>query len=286
MLIALTDQQYLVPTNGEPLRGLIQDHVVAGVFLTKRDTFLNWEDFQQLIYVACLGECSAIESVSKVQPAILKPVPLWTGKQVITAVIGLIAAGRPPMYMTGKSRLPGSSWGMGRGSTKGCEEDQVIIQEGELVQGVLDKKQFGDASFGLVHSVFELYGPTVAGKLLTVFGRLFTRFLQSHGFTCGIDDLLLSAGAELTRTKLQATLPVNSAAVERDFVELPHTAKTKETRAAMRRKMQEPNWKPKLDGLLRQVRHCLCPTCSTAVLDAQDGAFVLRPCVSAHNVRS
>ena len=36
--IAGTDHQYVVPTNGKPLRGLIQDHVVMGVLLTKRDT--------------------------------------------------------------------------------------------------------------------------------------------------------------------------------------------------------------------------------------------------------
>jgi DNA-directed RNA polymerase I subunit RPA1 len=31
---------------------------------------------------------------------------------------------------------------------------------------------------GIVHAVFELYGPELAGRLLTGFGRLFTFFLQ------------------------------------------------------------------------------------------------------------
>lgn len=30
-LLAFTDEQYLVPTSGNPLRGLIQDHVDGGV---------------------------------------------------------------------------------------------------------------------------------------------------------------------------------------------------------------------------------------------------------------
>ena len=30
--------RYLVPTSGKPLRGLIQDHVIAGTMLTKRDS--------------------------------------------------------------------------------------------------------------------------------------------------------------------------------------------------------------------------------------------------------
>ena len=35
------DEQYVVPTDGQPLRGLIQDHVVAGVLMTKRDGFFT-----------------------------------------------------------------------------------------------------------------------------------------------------------------------------------------------------------------------------------------------------
>lgn len=252
MFIALTDQQYLVPTDGSPLRGLIQDHVVAGVLLTKRDTFLRWEQMQQLLYVACQGECDDIESCSATMPAILKPEPLWTGKQVISCILKLVVAGRPPMNMDGKTKTPGNSWGMGQ-STGGCEEDAVVIRDGELLQGILDKKQFGAEMYGIVHSVFELYGPTVAGKLLTVFGRLYTAFLQGHGFTCGIDDLLLSQDAENTRYKLQSKIGGSSAKVEREFVGLTPTAASVDVRAAMSRKMQEKDWKPKLDSMLRQV---------------------------------
>lgn len=46
--IANTDAQYLVPTDGSPLRGLIQDHIVTGVILTLKDTFLDNETFQQV----------------------------------------------------------------------------------------------------------------------------------------------------------------------------------------------------------------------------------------------
>jgi DNA-directed RNA polymerase I subunit RPA1 len=47
--------------------------------------------------------------------------------------------------------------------------------------------------------VYTLYGPEAAGDLLTILGRLFTTFLQSHGFTCGIDDLILDNKAEVGR---------------------------------------------------------------------------------------
>jgi len=39
--VVQADEQYVVPTDGAPIRGLIQDHVAGGVLLTKRDTFLT-----------------------------------------------------------------------------------------------------------------------------------------------------------------------------------------------------------------------------------------------------
>ncbi|KAJ3001154.1 hypothetical protein NUW54_g6613 [Trametes sanguinea] len=54
--IANTDNQYLVPTSGKPLRGLIQDHVVAGVWMTAQDAFFTREEYFQLLYGALRPE--------------------------------------------------------------------------------------------------------------------------------------------------------------------------------------------------------------------------------------
>lgn len=68
----------------------------------------------------------------------------------------------------------------------------MIFMDGELLCGVLDKAAFGASDFGLVHSVYELYGADVAGVLLGVLSRLFTKFLQHRAFTCRMDDLALT----------------------------------------------------------------------------------------------
>ncbi|CAG8800417.1 8820_t:CDS:2, partial [Racocetra persica] len=51
-LIGSTSRQYLGPTSGSPLRGLIQDHVVAGVWMTCKDTFFTKADYQQIVFSA------------------------------------------------------------------------------------------------------------------------------------------------------------------------------------------------------------------------------------------
>lgn len=46
-----THKQYVVPTSGKPLRGLIQDSIGGGVLMTSKDTFFTREEYMQLIYV-------------------------------------------------------------------------------------------------------------------------------------------------------------------------------------------------------------------------------------------
>ena len=78
----------------------------------------------------------------------------------------------------------------------------MIFLDGDLLCGVLDKSAFGASDYGLVHSVYELYGADVAGKLLGVLSRLFTKFLQHRAFTCRMDDLALTPTGNAKRKEL------------------------------------------------------------------------------------
>lgn len=200
--VVSADRQYTTPTSGLPLRGLIQDHVVAGVLITKRDTFFNRADFQQLFYGASDNAIEAGQRVRSIllltrggqdsssrwkgaesrdrgvsakqqldteyticlpcllvpwmfsfhccgnliqlklpTPAILKPEALWTGKQLITSVLKLLGRGKVMMNLDGKART--------KAEMVGKEDAEVLIRDGELLCGVLDKAQFGDSAFGL-----------------------------------------------------------------------------------------------------------------------------------------
>jgi DNA-directed RNA polymerase I subunit RPA1 len=50
-----------------------------------------------------------------------------------------------------------------------------------------------------VHYFYELYGSEKAGELLTALARVFVANLQTNGFTCGLDDLLLKPEANKQR---------------------------------------------------------------------------------------
>lgn len=50
-----------------------------------------------------------------------------------------------------------------------------------------------------MHSFDELYGYKFTGQLLTALTKLFSSYLQMHGFTCGMDDLMLRRSVERSR---------------------------------------------------------------------------------------
>ena len=177
-LICSTDSQFIVPTDGTPLRGLIQDHVDAGVKLTCMNTFIEKEEYQQLLFAA-LGSLPGLEliradaNIELMPPAIRKPRELWTGKQVISTLLNHLRKGNdrdedptfnfPGLSMERKTKTPATAFGVS------WNEHKVIVRDGDLLQGVLDKAAFGATDFSLVHAVYEAYGESRAGLIRELF---------------------------------------------------------------------------------------------------------------------
>jgi DNA-directed RNA polymerase I subunit RPA1 len=222
--IADTDHQYLSATAGKPLRGLIQDHISMGVQFTSRDTFFDRDAYQQLLYY-CLRPESGHTTLNKLElvpPAIFKPIAMWTGKQVISTILKNIKPeNRHGLNLTSMSSTSADHW-LERSEKDPSEfevrgqfvkfrdtEQTVMFKDGEHLCGILDKAQLGPSAGGLIHSVYELYGHIAAGKLLSIMGRLLTRYLSERAWTCGVDDLYLTQeGDNVRRQKLSQSTPL------------------------------------------------------------------------------
>uniref|UniRef100_A0A8D2Q056 DNA-directed RNA polymerase subunit n=1 Tax=Zosterops lateralis melanops TaxID=1220523 RepID=A0A8D2Q056_ZOSLA len=229
--LAITDEQYLVPKDGKPLPGLIQDHMISGVSMTIRGCFFTREQYMELVYRGLTDKKGRIKTFP---PAIMKPQRLWTGKQVVsTLLINIIPDNYAPLNLTGKAKIGGKAWV--KGPAKGCLnldsmcESQVIIRDGELLCGVLDKAHFGSSAYGLVHCCYEIYGGGTSGKVLTCLGRLFTAYLQLYrGFTMGIEDILVKPEADHKRKKIIERSRQSGIEAVRAALNLPETASCEE----------------------------------------------------------
>uniref|UniRef100_A0A4W3IGW4 DNA-directed RNA polymerase subunit n=1 Tax=Callorhinchus milii TaxID=7868 RepID=A0A4W3IGW4_CALMI len=234
-IIASTDQQYLVPKDGKPLAGLIQDHMVSGTGMTVRSCFFNREQYMALVYRGLTDGKGRIKILC---PAVIKPYPLWTGKQVVsTLLINIIPENQTPLNLNGKAKIAGKAWRKAPPrEVPGFDPEQmseslVIIREGELLCGVLDKAHYGSSAYGLVHCCQELYGGETSGKLLTCLARLFTAYLQLYkGFTLGVEDILVKPRANAKRRKIIARSTLCGARAVRNAFNLPESATCDEAR--------------------------------------------------------
>lgn len=158
--------QYLVPKDGTPLGGLIQDHVISGVKMSMRGRFFNKEDYQQLVYVALAHISRDIEMLP---PTILKPIKLWSGKQILSTILmNVIPAEKEKIHLKSSAKINARAWQTqeermwkagGTHLVDNCmTESEVIIRGGELLCGILDKTHYGATPYGLIHCMYEVSG--------------------------------------------------------------------------------------------------------------------------------
>ena len=72
---------------------------MSGVFLSSKDTYLTKDDYMQLVYAGLreLISDNKLARVTTLPPTIIKPKPLWTGKQVISTVLkNIVLSGLSP----------------------------------------------------------------------------------------------------------------------------------------------------------------------------------------------
>ncbi|KAF7381991.1 hypothetical protein HZH66_013423 [Vespula vulgaris] len=261
-LIANVSNQYLVPKDGTPLSGLIQDHVISGVRLTTRGKFFCRADYMQLVYCALVAHKGNLRLLP---PTILKPVPLWSGKQIIsTILINVTPPNTAQINLKSSAKIGAKQWQTGKARRWKCgtelknpeemSEAEVVIRNGELLCGVLDKTHYGATPYGLVHCVYELYGGSSSSKLLSAFGKLFQAFLQRDGFTLGIEDILIVPSADAKRKEIVSECRRLGEEMQRSLLEMPGDAPSDVVSSKMEESYRtEPKFRAQVDRKYKNV---------------------------------
>lgn len=121
--------------------GIVQDTLLGIRKFTLRDTFLEWAQVQNIL-LWLPGWDGSIPT-----PALLKPKPLWSGKQILSMTIpkGINIAKRAdnpsPNHIT---------------------DEEVIVENGELLCGIIVKKMAGASANGFIDVIFREKGPEAA----------------------------------------------------------------------------------------------------------------------------
>jgi len=157
------------PQRNGPLMGIVQD-TLAGIYkMCRRDTFITKEHLMNILL--WVPEWDGVVP----QPAILKPRPRWTGKQIVSMIIPKIVTLHKP---DDKAAIPDHP----------LEDQGSYIQGGELMYGLLAKKNVGASGGGIVHVIFNEQGPERAMAFFNGCQRVVNYWLLHNGFSIGIGD--------------------------------------------------------------------------------------------------
>ncbi|KAJ3537016.1 hypothetical protein NMY22_g5781 [Coprinellus aureogranulatus] len=103
-------------------------------------------------------------------PVILKPKPLWTGKQILSMAI-------PKGVNIHRAPNPKSS--------NPVFDDGVLFENGELIFGIVEKKTVGALHGGLIHVCFREKRPEATKALFTGLQMAVNYWLFHNGFSIG-----------------------------------------------------------------------------------------------------
>jgi DNA-directed RNA polymerase II subunit RPB1 len=159
--------QIVSPKDNKPVMGIVQDALLGVMLFTLRDTFIEKELVMNLLMWA------NYEDDKFPQPAIIKPKPLWTGKQIFSLII-------PKINM---EKMGGKTWC--------CPGDKnILIKEGELLCGNLTKGTIGSSSGGMIHIIWKEKGPYPTRDFMSNTQLMINNWLHQNGFTVGVQDII------------------------------------------------------------------------------------------------
>jgi DNA-directed RNA polymerase beta' subunit len=165
--IAAVPKQLISPRLSKPLVSVVQDTLVGVNRLTRPTEFFTRREFMNLLVHSKRWDGRMPP------PAKVDPVPLWSGQQVVSALL-------PAVHIAMGNKMWDEKKGKG-------DDNYVIINNGVIQQGILDGDVFDKA---LIHILYNDFSPQMTVDFLDSLQAVVAAYLQNSGFSVGLSDLI------------------------------------------------------------------------------------------------
>jgi DNA-directed RNA polymerase beta' subunit len=187
--IAAVPKQLISPRLSKPLVSVVQDTLVGVNRLTRPTEFFTRREYMNLLVHSKRWDGRIPP------PAKADPVPMWSGQQVVSALL-------PAIHLAMGNKMWDESKGAG-------DPNYVIINNGTITQGILDGDVFDRA---LIHMLYNDFSPEMTVDFLDSLQAVVAVYLQNSGFSVGMSDLiadsntleLIAEESEGAKSKLEA----------------------------------------------------------------------------------
>eukprot|EP00808_Paulinella_micropora_P011550 g43657.t1 len=171
--LLLTPLNIVSPQSNRPVIGIIQDTLLGVYKFTQRDVFMERDVvFNLLMHLESWnGEVPV--------PCILKPKPLWSGKQIFSMMLPRVNLERTTStHRKNEDRLMTP------------HDTLVRIIEGTLISGIVCKGTVGTSGGGLIHTLWLDFGPDRTRQFLGEIQKVVNYWLICTGFSVGVADTI------------------------------------------------------------------------------------------------
>jgi DNA-directed RNA polymerase beta' subunit len=179
--IASVQYQIISPREVKPVIGIVQDTLLGVFKITNNNAFVTKGRMMNLMMWNSLFEGTLPE------PEITLPYARWSGKQILSTIIP-----------------DGINIIMDNGMLDAPNKDKIVkIEKGMIIQGVIDDKIYKGKSKGLIHSIYNDYGPIICKNFLDDTQNIITNWLTGTSHSVGISDLIAD---NYTKEKLRKVI--------------------------------------------------------------------------------
>jgi DNA-directed RNA polymerase subunit A' len=170
--LMLVEKHILSPRFGGPIIGAIHDFI-SGAYLLTSSYFTKDE---ATLILRSGGIKDELWEPDKIENG----VPLYSGKKIFSKAL---PKGLNLRYKAKICRKCDEC------KKEDCPYDAyVVIKDGELIKGVIDKNGYGAEAGLILHTIVKEFGPEAGRKFLDSATKMAIRAVMLRGFTTGIDD--------------------------------------------------------------------------------------------------
>lgn len=194
--LASVETQIITPATHKPIIALVQDSIIGSYLFTRYDNFLTKSEvLDLLIWIPSFNGIlpdpdilagSDENTINRDKPWFPKykymidgiiPQDLWSGRTIFSLII-------PDINM----KKNNDSYDTASNNNKFMHT--VKIDRGIVKSGVFDKSILGTKEKGIVHIIYNEYGPERTKQFLDDAQNLITNWVLMSGFSVGLGDLI------------------------------------------------------------------------------------------------
>lgn len=188
--LAAVPTQIISPREAKPIVSVVQDIVLGLYRMTKPSVELTEKQFFNIMVTnpRCLGVVPTPAIDQKTKNNLIQR---WTGRQILSTIIPK------------KINVDMKTSQYNEDQTEQEKERHTIsIRNGDILSGTFDKEVYQARTRGLIHSIYNEYGPDETRIFFDNTQKIICNWLVLDGFSVGISDLVVDEKSKVAFSKI------------------------------------------------------------------------------------